>query len=392
MKLLTWALGIILALLPTYLIRFNIVGIPTTLLEVMVGLFLIGCAGYILSSEARIKDAKNRIKSLGSTNLAVGVFILGAIISVIISPEHTRALGQLKAFFIEPILLFYAIVIVFKDSENIRVPIKLLFWSATAISILGIIQYYTNIWLPLRFWGNGEEVKRITSVFEYPNALALYLAPIFTFFLAIVSKKWLLLKRPGTIIGLVAMGSAILLTYSRGAWLGILAGIIILLIKQSGVPMKKWVPGAIVFLLLLSPLMYSRFKLTFHDGSSSERLSMYKIAANKIISNPLLGNGLYGFRSTLEHSNYSGEILNYPHDIILNFWLETGFLGLLGFGLIILLSVSRYRKNPSVVKLAATAFLVTLLVHGLVDAPYFKNDLSILFWFAISLFYLDSEK
>ena len=29
--------------------------------------------------------------------------------------------------------------------------------------------------------------------------------------------------------------------------------------------------------------------------------------------------------------------------------------------------------------------MVVLLVHGLVDTPYFKNDLSVLFWLIIGL-------
>jgi len=29
--------------------------------------------------------------------------------------------------------------------------------------------------------------------------------------------------------------------------------------------------------------------------------------------------------------------------------------------------------------------MIVLLVHGLVDTPYFKNDLSVLFWLIIGL-------
>lgn len=34
---------------------------------------------------------------------------------------------------------------------------------------------------------------------------------------------------------------------------------------------------------------------------------------------------------------------------------------------------------------AALASMAALLVHGLVDVPYFKNDLAVLFWILISL-------
>jgi len=35
--------------------------------------------------------------------------------------------------------------------------------------------------------------------------------------------------------------------------------------------------------------------------------------------------------------------------------------------------------------LALGAAMIVLLVHGLVDTPYFKNDLSVLFWLIIGL-------
>ncbi|HEX9503907.1 MAG TPA: hypothetical protein VF974_06345, partial [Patescibacteria group bacterium] len=96
------------------------------------------------------------------------------------------------------------------------------------------------------------------------------------------------------------------------------------------------------------------------------------------------------FRTTQMQANYSGEILNYPHNIFLNFWLELGILGLISFAWIIFLAYKQYKKsqgqNPLAV--AAGVYILIMLIHGLVDAPYFKNDLALLFWFMIAIFYL----
>jgi hypothetical protein len=69
----------------------------------------------------------------------------------------------------------------------------------------------------------------------------------------------------------------------------------------------------------------------------------------------------------------------------LNFWLETGLLGLVCFALLIFFSMKNYARKPSAIKLGASLFLISVIVHGMVDAPYFKNDLSVLFWFALTL-------
>jgi putative inorganic carbon (hco3(-)) transporter len=377
------ALGLILALLPTYLIRLKLLNIPTTLLELMVGIFLL----TVLVSQYNPESWK-KIKKLGVFNLVIGLFFLGALFSTLLSPEPLRALGQLKAFFIEPILFFYASIIIL-NKKNVLLPLQMLFWSTAIISLFGLVQYWTHLFLPLRFWGYGEEVKRITSIFEYPNALALFLAPLLVFFSVLQAKGFEFAKRYWSFVGLVLMFAALVLTYSRGALIAVVVGLMLLAQSKTKVTIKKSVLAMAIILLIVSPLVYNRFKHTFNDASSTERLGLYKVAINKILDEPLVGNGLYGFRGTLEHSTYSGEVLNYPHNIILNFWLETGFLGVFGFVLLIFLCLKRAKQKNSALKYAASLYLLTMFIHGMVDAPYFKNDLSLLFWFILALFFIE---
>ncbi|HYC79809.1 MAG TPA: O-antigen ligase family protein [Candidatus Binatia bacterium] len=377
--------GIILAVLPTYLLRLKILNIPTTILELLIGVFLLG----VLLTHWN-KQSWNKISSLKETNWVIGAFLLAAGLSSFFSPEPIKALGQLKAFFVEPVLLFYAALVVFKTKSELDTPLKWLFGAAFLISLFGLVQYMTHLMLPLRFWGYGLEMKRITSIFEYPNALALYLAPLIAFFSILVLKGVKLAGKYSTLIMFIVMALALILTYSRGAWLSIVVAAIVLAIQQSSrFSIKKWGIAAAVILLIASPLLFTRVKSTFRDGSSSERLELYKVAGQKIIESPILGNGLYGFRTTLENSDYSGEVLNYPHNIILNFWLETGLIGVLSFFLLFFLAMSRYKKSSSALKVAAAFYLLTMVTHGMVDAPYFKNDLSVLFWFVLSIFYIE---
>ncbi|MCA9389730.1 MAG: hypothetical protein KC585_03955, partial [Candidatus Magasanikbacteria bacterium] len=67
----------------------------------------------------------------------------------------------------------------------------------------------------------------------------------------------------------------------------------------------------------------------------------------------------------------------YPHNIILNFWVETGLAGLLAFFWIVFAWLKK--------KEAMLLPLVALLIHGLVDVPYFKNDLAIVFFLVLAL-------
>ncbi len=378
----SWALGIILALLPTYLIRFRI-GIPTTFLELLIVVFL------FMVFLAATKEDWQKLIHLGRINWAVGLFALSGVIAVAASSNFLPALGQLKAFILEPILLFYASVLVLRSNHDQKVVLKYLFVSAAALSVFGIIQYFTYLFLPVRFWGTGEEITRIASVFEYPNAFALYLAPLIGFFAILWQKNYELFKyRIWFALGLAAMIIGLFLTFSRGAWLALL--LTALLMSLTKVDAKKLLGIAGVVLIILAiPAARQRIGLGFSDPSTVAHLDLMQAGIVRVVKNPWLGNGLAGFPHALKEMNFSGEILNYPHNIFLNFWVELGLLGILAFALIIRFSLQVHGRRRTVITLAAGIYLVVLLLHGMVDAPYFKNDLAVLFWFMISLFYLD---
>jgi len=117
------------------------------------------------------------------------------------------------------------------------------------------------------------------------------------------------------------------------------------------------------------------------------------------------------------------EIYLYPHNIFLNFWSELGLAGMLLFVWLIgkyffiglkLINVipakagiqkdaldsgkildPRLRgddnkkvsgdDNKKFLVLGLISAMVVIVVHGLVDVPYFKNDLAVLFWLMVAM-------
>ena len=65
----------------------------------------------------------------------------------------------------------------------------------------------------------------------------------------------------------------------------------------------------------------------------------------------------------------------HPHNLWLGFWFNAGLLGLAGFLYLIWL-VHRHFTYPLI------GFWVILL-HGLFDMPFWKNDLAMVFWVII---------
>ncbi|MEJ0021644.1 MAG: O-antigen ligase family protein [Candidatus Doudnabacteria bacterium] len=372
-----YLLSLILALLPAYLIRLKLFGLPTTFLELLIVVFLFGTVVSRLIGSKKLMNQLASIKRLGKINYAIGLFVLAGIISTIISPEKLPALGQLKAFIIEPVLVFYAAVLIIDSKEKLATVLRWLFLSAGLISLFGIIQYFTYIHLPLRFWGTGDEVERITSVFDYPNALALYLAPLIGFYFTLWLKRYDLGLKKWLPTGLIIMGLGLLLTFSRGAWFAVALVALVLLARKYG--LKKVLPAVVIagLILFFIPAINQRIRLGLADPSSSAHLDLIRLSWQKIMQNPILGNGLGGFAIL-------NQGVSYPHNIFFNFWLEMGLLGLISFGAVCVFVFKQYKIHPNALTLASGVFITVVILHGLVDVPYFKNDLSVLFWFMVA--------
>jgi hypothetical protein len=76
--------------LPAYLVRFSFLGIPTTLLEIIIYMvFIVGL--FKLKKRAKLNEAYF---------WPIILFLLAGLISVGVSPDKMAALGQFKALFI----------------------------------------------------------------------------------------------------------------------------------------------------------------------------------------------------------------------------------------------------------------------------------------------------
>lgn len=82
--------------------------------------------------------------------------------------------------------------------------------------------------------------------------------------------------------------------------------------------------------------------------------------------------------------------------MFLSLYLELGILGFLFFLALVSLFFAQswnfFEKTKDVFVLGLIFAMLVVLIHGLVDTPYFKNDLSIIFWtiFSFSLSFIQA--
>jgi O-antigen ligase len=116
--------------------------------------------------------------------------------------------------------------------------------------------------------------------------------------------------------------------------------------------------------------------------------------------NWLFGAGLSGYPTALEpyHTHEEIEIFQYPHNLFLNIWSELGLLGLLAAAWLMILSIKKFRQSQKEksenfwLSAAATTVLLEMFIHGLVDVPFFKNDLAMITVFCLAAVAWSDEK
>jgi O-antigen ligase len=286
------------------------------------------------------------------------------------------------------VLVYFAAAYILANPINKVRFVKWLFILIGLFSLYAIIQYFTRIGLPLEWWGNADEPKRALSIFEYPNAFALYLAPLLAFLLPYFFEKnlsWF--YKACYAIGVVGL----LLSLSRGGWAGLaVAGIIYILVFADNRIRKTIAVIAIALVVIIAAVPNLRYRVTLPfkgEKSTVSRYSLWHTADKMIKDSPLLGKGLYGYKTYFDQYNTDPNLssLDFPHNIFLNFWVETGLLGLLSFIGISVYFKWRAWKSRGLIATGIILFLVALYIHGLVDAPYMKNDLALMFWIIMGL-------
>lgn len=415
------ALTVILS--PTYIVRhkiccFPLIGeYPTTLLEILI----FTTFGLYLVEKIRLRNFRFQTPKPDFL-LAIGLVLLAAVLSVIVSPDKGGGLGILKAYFVEPIVVFFILIEVVRDKKDWWLVFNSLLLSGFWLAILAILQVVTGKFV---FSPYEASQGRAHAVYNTANAVGLFLGPLlafsFGFFLEALLKK---LKTQRSKLKTTAQNSkliiygvttfvfvlAILFSKSRGAFVGVFSVFTFLtinflislypnlrlsrIIRRTGLQLV--VIGVGLFLGFSSWLFIniSQFTPKVENpwlrpaGTGTVRLCVWEGTKNLLRDKPIFGAGLSGFKEiySQKYITCDAEPLEYPHNIILNFWTETSLLGLIGF----LLVVFFYFRNLALSKNEALKFsfaaaLLYWLVHGLVDVPYFKNDLSVEFWVLVGL-------
>lgn len=307
--------------------------------------------------------------------------------------------------------------------------------SATLVSLYGILQYLLGTAEMAEAWVDSEMFSsiggRAVGTLENPNMLGEYLI------LMLPLAVWMLvghgegLRRLPAAGCIALLGGCLVFTWSRGAWLGMLFGLVLFVFiwHRRAIWLLFVGIASIPFLPTLLPdSIIQRFTSigNLSDSSTSYRVHIWRAVCDMLGDYGFSGIGIgesAWFRVYPKYAYMGVETAPHAHNLFLQIWLETGICGLIVFVLILFLlfqsvftmcrqiretaglatlplrdedyrdhsgsaSNRRIRKTETQLRLACAAplsGLFAVLVQGMTDYAWYNYRVYLMFWLMVGL-------
>lgn len=352
----------------------------------------------------KLKQKKLVVQN-NKTNFFLISFLFLNLFSIVVSQNSDWSVRKLLFLFSVFPLYFVASNII-NTKEQMTKVLKILVWSGFFVAILGIIQFISQFIFGLnatyQFWANyispvflganvteavlknpswlvnisGATYLRSIATFPDPHMLSFFLGMLLPFALGLFWK----FKTKIYLIIFCTMLVADLLTFSRGGYLGLFAGILVTIflvlnkLKKEN-KLKIFLASlALASLLIIPGPISERFfsSFNFSEGSNQGRIETWKKAIEIIINHPVFGVGIGNYALEISATaNYRDPI--YAHSNYLDIAAETGLLNLfLWLGFLGSVFFMFLKKAKDSLFFCASISIIIFMAHSVVETSIYS--------------------
>jgi putative inorganic carbon (HCO3(-)) transporter len=342
--------------------------------------------------------------------LALGLLVISSLVSTLVAADPVASI-RLDGDYLLGLGLAGVTVLAVADGGAARLLTGILCLVGAGVSVEGMLTATT---LKVHYGGSLVE-NRATGLFVQPNELGAFAAVVVMLSAALllsVGRRHPLRWFAG--VSLVVSAGAVMITLSRGAWLGLALGLIVLLVlaptTRRPILATLGVLVAVTLSILLLAPQQSLFSIvadraaSFVDGQRNpydDRPQIWSEALRQWDGHPWFGSGPggYPFLASRSPSDVMWVAPDHAHNLFLTVAVEQGVLGLLALVAAVSVAVAGIAhrvRNPSVsaarlpdgdrVLLAGVASaLAVVLGQGLLDYPLRNAVLATLVWLLLGL-------
>lgn len=372
---------------------FHLYPLPRGTFSLLELAILVAAAGTGLNVLLRLRSRGwadlRALLTPAEVGVPVVVLVLATAVAMLnlADPSHrTESLREVRLVIVEPLIFLGVARIVLRDQVSRA-------WAGIAFALGGCVVAVAAIIQVLGGIGGVEagSVVRATVTYTHPNNLALYLERtlLFSAGLVFLRPRWW----PAWVVCCI-QAAGLFLTFSRGSFLGVAAGLALLLALAGMWRAILALAGAGIVVgglaLLVAP---DRLIDTGGAGSEPTRFAIWRSSLRMIADHPIFGVGpdqfLYQYwRRYIEPMGWPERYTSHPHNLVLDVWLRLGVLGLAAFatliaGLVRIVARARTAIRRDAIAAGALTALFGGLVHGMVDNGFFLADLATMTWFFV---------
>lgn len=268
------------------------------------------------------------------------------------------------------------------------------------VSLLGIAQYLFGItgaadWLDSNMFSDIS--TRVYSTLENPNVLAEYLLLIIPLGGAALLTEKNATRRMLMLVCCGLMCVCMILTYSRGGWLGLLmaGGLFVVLLKPR---LMILLPFALIAMYFVLPeTVISRFTSigNMKDGSTSYRFAIWMGTLDMLKDYWMcgVGPGTQAFNMIYPLYSYDRVSSQHAHNLFMQIFCDGGVCAFVIFFLVIFVfsrcicgAMSRTSSWRSKCYLAAAlSGIAGFMVQSMTDYTFYNYRVTLLFWAVLGL-------
>ena len=394
--------GIIFALLTFYKTKFGIFAlaffIPLLPTKFILAIILLTSFSFVFNFCFDNKQIKNLKFEL--IDLFVILFASLILYTTFISYLPLLSLKSALVYILF-IAFYFVLKHTIKNRNDLFIIASLFILSSSFVALIGVSQKYLGVNLNINAWIDEEMFAdnkiRVFSTLDNPNVLGEYL--LFAIPICLGSIYYFKNKLCKLFAGLnlILLFFCMLLTLSRGAWLGLIFALVLFILLRD----KKFL-SLVAFFAFLSPIFIPKSFIqrfmsigNMTDTSTSYRVGIWR-GALKIIKDfwPIgIGLGTDNFVYVYQKYALSASYALHSHNFYLQILIDFGITGLfLVFAIIFLFYKKLLVENKFLHDDFIKTFKISLcsgffgyLIQSLTDNTWYNYRIVFLFWFVIGV-------